>query len=323
MRLLYFDREGNPALARGGEITDDFLAGVEGPFWLDIPMGDVVGISLIESYFRFHPLTVEDALEPGTRPKIDFFDHYLFIVCYSAEPTDEAGERYKFRDLAMYVSRDFLVTVRDPELKFVDRFLYDVGESSELLKQGPDYILHYLLDLLVDDYFPILESIARVVDDVEETLFEGRTAGVSDVIYRQRHRLAALRRYLIPLRDVLSRLVHTKTELIGEEYVYFYRDVYDHVVRLAEMWETERLAAAEAMETYQGLINTRMNSIMKTLTIIATIMMPLTLITGIYGMNFVNMPELGSAYGYFIALAIMAVIAAGALIFFASRGWFK
>lgn len=323
MRLLYFDTHGDPALARGEDITEEFLAGIEGPYWLDIPMGDVVGVGLIESYFRFHPLTVEDALEAGTRTKIDFFDHYFFIVCYSAEPAEDAAGEYRFRDLAMYVSRDFLLTVRDPKIRFVDRFLEDVETSSELLKQGPDYILHHLLDLLVDGYFPILESIERVVDDAEETLFEGRTAGVSEVIYRQQHRLATLRRYLLPLRYVISRLVHTKTELIDEDYLYSYRDVYEHAARLGEMWETEKLAAGEAMETFRGLVNTRMNAIMKTLTIIATIMMPLTVITGIYGMNFVNMPELYTPYGYFIVLSAMGLVIVGSLLFFWRRGWFE
>jgi magnesium transporter len=323
MRLLYFDTDGKPALARGEDITEEFLADIEGPYWLDIPMGNVVGVGLIESYFRFHPLTVEDALEPGTRTKIDFFDHYIFIVCYSAEPAEDAAGEYRFRDLGLYVSRDFLLTVRDPKLRFVDRFLEDVAASSELLRQGPDYILHYLLDLLVDGYFPILESIERAVDDAEETLFEGKTAGVSEVIYRQQHRLATLRRYLLPLKYVFSRLVHTKTELIDEEYLYSYRDVYDHVVRLGEIWETEKFAAAEAMETYRGLVNTRMNAIMKTLTIIATIMMPLTVVTGVYGMNFVNMPELYTPYGYFIVLGSMALIIAGSLLFFWRSGWFE
>jgi magnesium transporter len=213
--------------------------------------------------------------------------------------------------------------VRDPKLRFVDRFLEDIEASSELLKQGPDYILHYLLDLLVDGYFPILESIETAVDEAEETLFEGKTAGVSEIIYRQQHRLATLRRYLLPLRNVLSRLVHTENELIDEEYIYSYRDVYDHAVRLAEMWETEKFAAVEAMETYRGLVNTRMNAIMKTLTIIATIMMPLTVITGIYGMNFVNMPELYTPFGYFIVLGIMALVVVGSLVFFWRRGWFE
>jgi magnesium transporter len=323
MRLLYFDTEGKPGLARGEEITEEFLTGIEGPYWLDIPMGNIVGVGLIESYFRFHPLTVEDALEPGTRTKIDFFDHYIFIVGYSAEPSDDAEGEYRFRDLGLYVSRDFLLTVRDPKLRFVDRFLEDIETSSEILKQGPDYILHYLLDLLVDGYFPILTSIERALDEAEEALFEGKTAGVSEIIYRQQHRLATLRRYLLPLRNVLSRLVHTENDLIDEEYVYSYRDVYDHAVRLAEMWETEKFAAVEAMETYRGLVNTRMNTIMKTLTIIATIMMPLTVITGIYGMNFANMPELYTAHGYFIVLGTMALIIVGSLLFFWRRGWFE
>lgn len=323
MRLLYFDDEGKPTLARGDEIDGEFLAELEGPYWLDIPMGDLVGVGLIESYFRFHPLTIEDALEPGTRTKIDFFDHYIFIVCYRAEPVDGAEEEYRFRDLAFYVSRDFLLTVRDSKLRFVDGFLEDVGASSEKLRHGPDYILHYLLDVLVDGYMPLLVSIERAIDRAEEMLFEGKMAGVSEIIYRQQHRLATLRRYLLPLRHVISRLVHTNSELIDEEYRYFYRDVYDHVARIAEMWETEKSAAAEAMETYGSLVNTRMNAIMKTLTTIATIMMPLTVITGIYGMNFVNMPELYTPFGYFIVLGIMALITIASLVFFWRRGWFE
>ncbi|MCP4231613.1 MAG: magnesium/cobalt transporter CorA [bacterium] len=325
MRLLYLDDKGDAVLAEGDEVTVDLLDEIERDFWLDIPLNHPVGIDLLENYFRFHRLTVEDAVEPGTRPKIDFFDHYLFIVSYSIErPIDEETEfEYVYRDVSFYAGRDYLVTVRDPKARFVDRYLKDSPASARLLSEGPDYILYNILDDLVDDYFPILFDIENRIDEIEDKLFDKVLKNISEEIFKERQRLAGLKRRVLPMRSVLRRLIDVRPDFFGEEIIYAFQDIYDHTIRLADIWENEKLAAAEAMETYLSMMNQRMDRIMKTLTIIATIMMPLTLITGIYGMNFVNMPELSFKYGYFVVIGAMLLVTLGFIVAFRKWGWFK
>ncbi len=325
MRLFYLDENGEGIVVEGDEVTVELLDEIERDYWLDIPLNHPVGIDLLENYFRFHRLTVEDAVEPGTRPKIDFFDHYLFIVSYSIErPHDEETEfEYVYRDVSFYAGRDYLVTVRDPKARFVDRYLKDAPANVQLLKEGPDYVLYNILDSLVDGYLPILFDIEKRIDEIEDKLFDGVLKSISEEIFKERQRLAGLKRRVLPMRDILRRLIAVRPVFFDEEIVYAFQDIYEHTIRLADIWDNERLAAAEAMETYLSMMNQRMNHIMKTLTIIATIMMPLTLITGIYGMNFTFMPELSFKYSYFIVVGVMLLVALGFVLAFRRWGWFK
>lgn len=295
--------------------------------WIDIYKSDEKeNLRILKEVFNFHPLAIEDSLkylkDKGLHhPKIDDFEKYLFIVFNGIIP-EKGSFKYKLFSLSCFIGNNFLITVHNEETEntICKDLRATLTESS--FKKGPDFILNLILDEIVDRYYPILDSIESEIDSVEQTIFKEAPSNRTLIrILKIKKELIKLRRISSYQKEVLYKLSRGDSEIISLEESVYYRNVYDHLVRVSDSVESYRDYSAGLLDSYLSLINNKMNEVMKFLTIIATIMLPLTLITGIFGMNFDSIPFLHNEIGFFISIGVMAIIAIVMIIFFRFKKW--
>lgn len=296
----------------GVESLDRIEAGAS--VWVDVSNPDLATLQAIAERFPLHPLAIEDCLHFPQRPKLESYDGALFFIWIT--PVGTSGEIRK-QEIDVFLGSDWIVTVhREP----FDALRRVAGEAEHHLALGPDWLLHAVLDGLVDDVFPVVDSIGDHLEDLQDEMLERADQSHLEELFKMRRELIDVHKALGPERDALFGLVRER-ELVSEEAYRYFQDVGDHLARLMDTVETYREMAALAMDLYLSSASNRMNQVMKQLTIVATIFMPLTLITGIYGMNFRNLPELTWRYGYFGVLAAMGVVVIVMLTEFKRRGW--
>ena len=289
--------------------------------WVDIedPTGDLLE-DLLERRFGFHELAAEDALSAKTLPKYDAFSEYDFFVFRAVELNlvDHGAQTSK---LSAFLGRDFLFTVHSGPMAFVDDIYKRLPADTRILANGPDYLLYEIVDLMVDAHFPLLEQIEECVDELQEKIFNDAHPSHLDELLHLKRDVAILRRQSLPQRELLNLISRGDSPFIQKQHLIYFRDLYDHMFRIAETIDASRDLMAGTMEAYLSVIANRTNEIMRVLTVLSTIMLPLTLIAGIYGMNFEHMPELRWLHGYPFALGLMAAVAAVMLLFFWKKGW--
>lgn len=289
--------------------------------WADFATPTPEETLLLDTYFHFHPLAIEDCMHTLQRPKLDYYEDVQFFVLHALnELTLEAEE------VDLFLSKSFLVSYHHQEKSEMEEAWAMVGAEIHSRKGwsgGPVAAAYTVMDKLVDKYFPSLYSLEDELADLESM---GGTESVEELmsqVFNVRGRLLKLRRTIVPMRDLMYRIVNSQhVQSNGEERIYF-GDIYDHLLKLTDMIEVDREMTADLRDSYISLNSNRMNSIMKTLTVITTVFMPLTLIAGIYGMNFRVMPELDWEYGYPVILLLMLVLGAGMFRWFRRSGWFK
>ena len=313
---------GEDDLTRGGiELADAWQTGSGAKLWIDIQEPDQESIEpLLEGRFGFHELAAEDTLSGATLPKYDPFPTYDFFV-FRAVDLDlgqHASQSYK---LSAFLGSDFLVTVHREVHKQMDELWERLPADKRLLAAGPDFLLHAIVDAMVDEHFPLLEKIDDCVDEVQDSIFTDPRPGQLDELLHLKRDVNLLRRHSMPQRDLLNQISRGDAQFIRREHLIYFRDVYDHMFRITETIDVQRDAMAGAMEAYLSVIANRTNEIMRVLTVFSAIMLPLSLIAGIYGMNFEHIPELHWLHGYQFALGMMAILAVGMLIFFRRKGW--
>ncbi|MDO7907558.1 magnesium/cobalt transporter CorA [Paenibacillus sp. JX-17] len=288
--------------------------------WADFNEPSAEESRLLDSYFHFHPLAVEDCLHVLQRPKLDYYDDLQFLVLHGLNPdTLDADE------VNLFIGPNYLVSYHHRQMAELDQAwerIVQHAHDRKIWSRGPIAAAYTVMDKLVDQYFPSLFAIEDELADLENRGGQESVEVLMNQVFALRARLLKLRRTVVPMRDLLYRIVNSQHVQGGEHKVYF-ADIYDHLLKLADMIEADREMTADLRDSYISLNSNRMNSIMKTLTVITTIFMPLTLIAGIYGMNFRYMPELGWTYGYFGVLALMLVLSGGMIAWFMRRGWFK
>jgi magnesium transporter len=313
---------GDDDLTRGGlELVDSWQAGSGAKLWIDIQEPSQEAIEpLLEGRFGFHELAAEDTLSDSTLPKYDHFPNYDFFVfrAVDLDLSEHASQSYK---LSAFLGGDFLVTVHREVHKRMDELWERLAGDRRLLGAGPDFMLHAIVDAMVDEHFPLLERIDDCVDNVQDAIFTDPRPGQLDELLHLKRDVNLLRRHSLPQRDLLNQISRGDAQFIRREHLIYFRDVYDHMFRITETIDVQRDAMAGAMEAYLSVISNRTNEIMRVLTVFSAIMLPLSLIAGIYGMNFEHMPELHWLHGYPIALTIMAVIGVTMLVFFWRKGW--
>ena len=295
----------------------------ESVVWFDmVGLGSGAELEAWGRAFGLHLLALEDVANPAQRPKVEPFDDHLFIVARMAHPTGETEQ------VSLFLGDGWVLTIHERAGACLDGIRQRLREASRRIRnRGADYLAYALLDSIVDSYFPPLDEIGEELEAVEDEVLGDPDAGSPQKIHRIRRRLVGLRKSIIPHRDAINSLIRDSPDVITEETAMFLRDVYDHVLRISDLVETYREMAADLMSVYLTVVSNRMNEVMKVLTIIATIFIPLGFVAGLYGMNFDpevsrwNMPELGWRFGYPFALGIMAAIAGGFIIFMRRRGW--
>lgn len=286
-------------------------------YWVDFDSPDEQESLLLDNHFLFHPLAIEDCLHLLQRPKLDHYENFHFLVLHAMN-----DKTLETEEVDLFIGANFLVTYHNKSLPEIEG-AWKKCAQPHLCARGHIYGAYLLIDKLVDQYFPGVQSLEDQVDEIE-----GNTAGESvdqlmQQIYEVRSKLLKLRKTITPMRDLLYRVLNSeKIAGLKEQHAY-YTDIYDHLLKLTEMMESIRDMTADMRDNYISINSNRMNQIMKTLTVITTIFMPLTFIAGIYGMNFTFMPELNWPFGYFAVVGLMALIGMGMYIWFVRKGWFK
>jgi magnesium transporter len=271
--------------------------------------------------FHLHPLVLEDILNTDQRPKLDDYGDYLFIVLKMLHVKERQGEIVA-EQISLIVGNNFVISLHenDQDVFEIIRERLKAGKGR-IRRSGADYLAYSLLDLIVDHYFIILEDLGEVIEDLEAEVVSKPTPATLSQIHRLKREMIMLRKSIWPLREVISRLERSESTLIQDSTAVYLKDVYDHVIQIIDNIETFRDILSGMLDIYLSSVSNRLNEVMKVLTIIATIFIPLTFIAGVYGMNFKYMPELEWPWGYFFILGIMTSVAAIMLLFFRRRGW--
>ncbi len=303
----------------GGLLREGGLDALDGratrPVWVDVREPEPTSFERLAAIFDLHPLAVEDCLHFPQRPKVDAYDQAVFLVWLVPGSVDDSG--LQTYELDIFLGRDFLITSRREDVDALD----DVAaRAAGTMARGVAWLLHAILDRAVDDVFPVIEGISDELGRLEDAMLDGAKPEHLHRLHRAKRTLLALHRIVVPERDVIRGLARLESYVDEQAYLYF-QDVGDHLARMIESVETFRDVASGTMDIYLSAQSNRMNEIMKQLTVIATIFMPLTLITGVYGMNFHYMPELTWRWGYFAVLGVMSAIAAGMVWYFRRRDW--
>ncbi len=292
----------------------------ENIIWADVSDPTSQDFEELAEEFGFHHLSIEDCQNAHQRPKIEEYTGYYFIVLYEAElvgPTD----RLELRELNIFLGKNYLVTVHSRPIRAIATAGRLWHEWTDRAEQGSGLLAYLLIDAIVDDYLPLLDLISERMDDLEDSIFGQFRSEVISEIFGIKKKLLYLRRSITPLRDVFNTLLRREQPLFARETHIYFQDVFDHLIRVADTIDTLRDMLSSTMDAYLSVTGNRMNQVMKRLTSISTILMSVTLIAGIYGMNFVLMPELHWRYGYVFALSSMVVVGVALYIYLKKVKW--
>ncbi len=290
--------------------------------WINVDgLNDVALVEEMGEAFGLHPLTLEDLVHTGQRPKLEEYDGYLFVVLRMLT-LDSGGASVKSEQVGIILGEGYVLSFQERAGDVWNPVRERIrSEGARIRKRGADYLAYALIDAVVDHYFHILESMAETVEELEVKVMEGPEPEVMHRIHALRHEMLIVRRAVWPLRELTNSLARTESELIHESTQVYLRDVYDHTVQVIDTAETLRDVVSGLMDLYMSSVSNRMNEIMKVLTIMASVFIPLTFLAGIYGMNFEVMPELGVPWAYPALIVLMVGIGVGLLLFFKKRGW--
>lgn len=299
--------------ADSGTLAEQLAAGEL--FWLDLHAPTEADFAALREVFGFHPLAVEDSLHFGQRPKLEDYDDFAFLVLYGAAPDAD-----RLVEVHCFYSQRFLVTVRRDEAPaFADL-------ERRLDVRSPIELLHRVVDALVDSFFPVLAEVDERLDAIQESMLQSPEQRHLNELFELRRRLVGIRRVIAPQRDLVGRLVSGTVPLPGmtDEAERYFRDVYDHLIRLADAVDAHRDLIAGSMDLYLSTASNRLNAVMKQLAVIATIFLPLAFIVGFFGQNFPWLVDHIGGWPAFAGLGIGLEVAAvlGLLVYFKRRGWF-
>jgi magnesium transporter len=295
--------------------------------WVDIRGENPDDIPKIKdillNVFNFHYLTVEDCLETRNSPKIEAFPDYFYFIVHGVKPDETSPTNFVTKELDGYLGPNYVVTFHIERFRSVKHVKQQLRSSPVACQRGAAYLLHQILDQIVDYYLPLLDDYDDAINDLEERVLNLRHSNseLLEEIMDLRRGVARLKRISHRQLEVLYRMSHGEFTQIPTSILPFFRDVHDHLMRISDLAENYRDLIGGLFEIHFAVIGNKTNDIMKTLAIVSAIILPLTLIAGIYGMNFENMPELHSRYGYAATLAVMIVITILLLIYFWRRGW--
>jgi magnesium transporter len=289
--------------------------------WIDIGPGDVAEAErVLRDVLKLHPLAVEDCLSPMEHPKVDDYGDSLFVVTHGVR-ADRGDALFRSQELDAVLRERVLVTYHSVESQSVADTKTSIRKAGLPLRRGAAAVLHEILDRQIDRYLPVLEEVELRLDRIEDALFERPSQALLEEILELKRGTLGLRRSLVRQRDVVHRLGRREFALVPEADAWMFRDVEDHLIRAADLLESYREILSDAVSIYLSVTSNRLNQIVKLLTIFSSIILPLSLIAGIYGMNFKHMPETEWTWGYPYALGLMVVITAVLLFFFWRRGW--
>lgn len=327
--LIEYDAAG--FYEKDAKAIEDCLPLKESPAvtWINIDgvhHGDT--IEKIGRHFKLHPLLLEDIMNTEQRPKTEDYEDHLFIVLNMLSYDEKDGE-VKAEQVSLILGPHFVISFQEKKGDIFNPVRERIRNNKGIIRRsGADYLAYSLIDAVIDNYFVILEKFGEKIEVMEDELIESPDRNTSRVIHEMKREMIILRKSVWPLRELISTLQRNGSPLIHETTLVYLRDVYDHTIQVIDTIETFRDMLAGMLDLYLSSVSNRMNEVMKVLTIIATIFIPLTFIAGIYGMNFnpekspLNMPELNWYLGYPAVLSVMAVIGIVMVVYFKRKKWF-
>lgn len=324
-----------------------YLKDPKSVFWIDLSSPTEEEIMSLQSIFNFHPLCIEDCMTYSNSPKLDEFDEYIFLVTHEPELDDQAYQIER-PEIDFFLGKNYLVSIHHHMSKAVEKTThrcetqllhhqssrYEKPSAKTALKdnimfRNSDLILHAILDNIVDSYFPLIDRWDDKIETMEDRVLADKPEkNVLQEILSIKRQLSAFRRLVTPQRDMIARLIHTDHKALSKISNPYFRDVYDHLIRVTEMLDGHRDAMGNVLEAYYSVLSYQINEnsqvvnfVMQRLTIITTIFMPLSFIASVYGMNFENMPEKNWTYGYYAVLIVMTITALLMMVFFRKKKW--
>ena len=296
--------------------------------WLNIDgVHNVRIVKTMGMYFRLHPLMLEDIVDTEQRPKIDFYEDNIFAVLQMLT-YDEVNHKVESEQVSLILGDRFLLSFQEDKAGDVFESIRERlrhKTKGKLRNSGPDYLFYLLFDTIVDHYFLVLESIEEELQSLESTIIledkpEQDAKDLTKAIYEKKRQLALIRKQVLPLREMIVRLIREEDKFFKADNMYV-RDLHDHIIQVLEITDSNLDVCTNLMDLYLSFIGHRTNDVMKILTILSTIFLPLTFIAGVYGMNFDNMPELHSNYGYLFTWLIMIAVAVMTVVYFKRQKW--
>ncbi len=291
--------------------------------WVDMdkPTEEVDDRVLLD-VFRFHPLSVEDCRADRHHPKVEEFPEYLYFILHGVTAKTDS-EDFTTIELDGFIGRNFVVTYHHEMFRSINHVKQSVRSSPNPCQRGPAYLLYQILDQLVDYYTPVIDDFDESITELEDNIFSLKSPdnSILEQIQDLKRSVLRLRRISGKQLNVIYRISHGEFQLIPAEMLPFYRDIHDHLTRIADLSENYRDLIGGALDSYLSVVSNRTNDIMKVLTIFSAVMLPLTFIAGLYGMNFDNQPELHYQYSYFIVIGVMLLVALIMLFLFWRMGW--
>jgi magnesium transporter len=325
---IFVYRNGANQVEENFSATDipELIADKKNVVWVDL-MGETdeqvaQAKSVLLDIFKFHHLTIEDTLETRNQPKVEAFPDYLFFIVHGIKP-ETSSANFVTKELDGYLGENYVVTFHDQRFQSIKLVKQQIRTSTFACRRGAAYLLHQILDQIVDLYMPVVDDFDVSINELEERVFAMRKGNdaILEEIMDLRRSVTRLKRISARQLDVLYRISHGEFPQIPENVLPFYRDVHDHLQRISDLSENYRELVASLFDIHFSVVANKTNDITKFLTIFSAIWLPLSFIAGVYGMNFENMPELKTRYGYFVVLGVMALVTVSLLIYFWRKGW--
>ena len=287
-------------------------------FWVDFDQPTEEETAELDKTFHFHPLAIEDCVVKLQRPKMDYYEDYSFFVTHSLNHINEDKQEINF-----FIGSNYIVSYHHELSKEMNDVWERLSQSKKINKWDPYLVMYHIIDKIVDNYFPIVYHLEDRLSLIEDNPNDETMEELLEKLFDIRHHLLQIRYTVIPMRDLIYRVINShRLKGVKERYEYF-ADIHDHLLKLTEMIDENRELTTDIRDSYLSINSHQTNRVMRVLTVITTIFMPLTFIAGIYGMNFENMPELTWKYGYFETLLLMFIIALGMFWWFKKKGWFR
>ena len=315
-RSLYRAADGTLARDLPPKALGAALADANGTLWVDVDATNRHQHALLEKIFNFHPLAVEDTLNPNSRVKYEEYEGFLFVIARAVKLQDETPDPYdvETQNLYFFLGKNYLVTTHAHPSDSVKTMIERVTSSDDLLARGPARIMHGILDVSVDAYFPLLDSLDDLLDKLEERVFVQFDQSALRDIFGVKRLVLTLRRHLAPQREVLNQLTNRPTELLPASAQVYFRDVYDHVLRINDSLDTYRELLSSPLDSYLSQVSNRLSRSSKGLTVVATVTLPFVIMSGMWGMNFDHIPLSHTAHGFGLLVGLQLVVAGVLLI---------
>jgi magnesium transporter len=288
--------------------------------WLEVEgLGDERVLRAVAEILRIHPLALADVVNVGQRPKAEAYDGFELVICRVGRARD--GHELELEQVSLVLTRDVVVSFHESERDLFDPVRTRIRQGALIRSMGADYLAYALVDMLVDGYYPMLEAVGEHLEELEDRVSDRPAKSLLAEIHRTRRQLLAFSRLVHQQRDAVAAMMRADHPLVSDAVRIYLRDSLDHATQISDVLDSFRESAQGLVEIHLSSVGQRTNEIIKVLTILSSIFIPLTFIVGVYGMNFEHMPELGWRHGYLMTWAIMAAVAGGLLWYFRKNGW--